>query len=454
MLTWHYVTSAEYKAAGPEAKTADKLFFLSDTKQIYRGTDLFTESVTLFTGKEPETPAVNRLYVNSATLEGKIYNGSAWQTVIQPVQATLDKADTSKPVSGKAVADHVAAEIVKIAGSGELVKDVGYTKESNTLVVTMADGKTVKNIPMENVGANLKYDKATGALQILNAAGVAIGGTVNLDLERFVKTAEYDPESHEIKLTFNDGETPLAIDVGDLVDTYTAGATETVTMAVVGNQFTAEVKIAADEGHTDNLLKKTTGGLYVAPVDLSGKMDKVTPAADGNLAVLGTDGQAKDSGVKVGGAALDGTPSDKTLATEKAVDAIRTALQAAIDDKMAKMAAGTADEIVTSTADGEVKRSGLKAGTETLVGTSATTLATEKAVKTALDALNVGSKMDKDTDAVADNLAKFDGSGNAVDAGLKAGAAALAAETSTAASDKVLATEKAVVAALEWKTTV
>ena len=58
--------------------------------------------------------------------------------------------------------------------------------------------------------------------------------------------------------------------------------------------------------------------------------------------------------------------------------------------------------------------------------------------------------MDKDADAVENNLAKFDANGNAVDAGVKAGGATLAAEPDST----TLATEAAVSAvksALETK---
>ena len=453
MLTWHYVTRAQYTAADSATKTADKLYFLSDTHEIYRGTELFTEACTLYSVL-PATPAVGRLYIDQNTLEGKIYNGSAWTTVIQPVQATLTASDTSKPVSGKAVATYVADEIAKVTGSGELVKSLSYAADTNKFTVTMADN-TTDEIEMTGVAADLSYNKSTGLLQVKNAAGTVIGTGINLDLERFVSAASYDHETHKITLSFNDSSDPLEIDVGDLIDTYTAESSTTVSLTVTGNKFVAEAIVAADASHADNLLQKTANGLYVAPVDLSDKMDLAVPASAGAVATLNAQGQATDSGVSIGAATLGAEKSASVLATEAAVEAIRSALQTAIDGKIAKMATGKADEIVTATADGQVQPSGVKIGGEALSGTpDGATVATEKAVKDAIDALKVGDKQDKDKDAVAGNLAKFDTNGNSVDAGVVAGGAALAATTSTAASATTLATEKAVVTALEWKTTV
>lgn len=453
MLTWHYVTRAQYDTAQTSEKTSDKLFFLSDTHEIYRGTELFTEACTLYSDL-PTTPAVGRLYIDQTTLEGKIYNGSAWTTVIQPVQATLTTDDTSKPVSGKAVATYVADEIAKVTGSGELVKSLSYAADTNKFTVTM-NNDTTDEIEMTGVAADLYYNKSTGLLQVKNAAGTVIGTGINLDLERFVSAASYDHDTHKITLSFNDSSDPLEIDVGDLIDTYTAENSTTVSLTVTGNKFVAEAIVAADASHANNLLQKTDNGLYVAPVDLSGKMDLAVPASADAVATLNDQGQATDSGVKIGGATLGAEKSASVLATEAAVEAIRSALQTAIDGKIAKMTAGNADEIVTSTADGQVQRSGVKVGSDTLAASpDAATVATEKAVKDAIDALKVGDKQDKDKDAVEGNLAKFDANGNSVDAGVVAGGAALGATTSTAASATTLATEKAVVAALEWKTTV
>ena len=82
MLNWYYVTKAQYEAAATHS--SDNLYFLSDTKEIYRGDDLFTQSVIMYKTL-PETPAVGQLYINETTLEGKTYTGTAWKTVIKAV---------------------------------------------------------------------------------------------------------------------------------------------------------------------------------------------------------------------------------------------------------------------------------------------------------------------------------------------------------------------------------
>ena len=427
MLTWHYITRAAYDSASLEDKSSDKLFFLSDTREIYRGTESFTESVVLYT-EEPDVKAVGKLYINSTTLEGKIWNGSSWTTVIRPVQTTVDAGNTNMPVSGKAVADYVGNEISKVTGSADLVADVGYNAATNALTVSMADGSS-DQIPMTNVAADLTYDKGTGLLKVKNASGTAIGTGINLDLERFVSEASYDHDTQSITLVFNDDSDPLVIDVGDLVDTYTAGDTSTISMTVSGNQFTAEAIVASDPGHTGNLLQKTENGLYVAPIDLSGKMDKDTDAVDGNLAKFDANGNAVDAGVAVGTGTLAGSPSATVLATEAAVAAIRNTLQTSINAKMAKVGTGHEGEVIIASTDGDASASGVKLGGAAMNGTpNAATLATEK--------------------GVADYVA-----GYAVAKTSVVAAGNMAATVAAASNDKV-ASEKAIVDAMTWKTTV
>ena len=424
MLSWHFLSSTTYKAASDTEKSEDKLYFLSDTHEIYRGTQSFSESV-LVVDDFPAAGAVGKLYVHSSTLEGKIWNGTTWTTVIQPVQAALTTTDTALPVSGKAVSDYVTGEIAKVTGSKELVTNVAYTEATNKLTVSKADGSS-SDIELTNVAVDLEYDAKTGKLNVKNAAGTVIGTGISLDLERFVSEATYDHESRTITLKFNDDSTPLTINVGDLVDTYTAKNSTTVALTVTGNEFTAEAIVSAAEGNT---LVKTEQGLYVAATDISGKVDKVTSATENNIATFTADGNIKDSTTSIGGATLAAAPSASVLATEKAVDAIRTALQTAINGKIDLVATGKADEVLTATATGGAQVSGVKIGRAALKDTTdAATLATEKAVETYV----TGYAVAKTSIVTNGNVAA----------------------TVTAASDEKVASEKAFVDAMTWKTTI
>lgn len=369
MLNWYYVTQAQYKAAATHS--SDNLYFLSDTKEIYRGDDLFTQSVIMYTGELPTAPAVGQLYINETTLEGKTYTGTAWKTVIKAVADTVT-ADGTAPVSGKAVAAYVADALKAAAAEAQAAfKEVTYSKTTNKLTFTSNDGKT-HEVEIDNLPVDLAFDKTgtegTGKLQLKDKAGNVIGTGVDLDLERFVKSGEYDAETKKITLYFDDKKTDkVEIDATALVDIYTGKATTTSTTTVSAtNEISVDVKISDKTG---NLLKSDAKGLYVDAVDQSAKMDKDADAVAGNLAKFDADGNAVDAGLKAGGAALAETTDATTLATEKAVETavsaeetrattaegkLNTAVQAAKKAADDAAAAVTAEETRATTAEGKL----------------------------------------------------------------------------------------------------
>lgn len=290
MMNWHIVTSAQY-AAG--TKYDGHMYFLSDTHEIYRGEVPFTESVILYDELPVEGIALNRLYINSETLEGKVHNGTEWKTVIAPV-ADAVVAEGTAPVSGKAVATYVAEKIAEVTGSGDVVTGVEWDSDNHVLDIIKGGGTTT-NIKFDGVGVSLTYDAATGNIQLADASGNAIGSAVKLDLERFVSSGEYDAANKQIILYFDADKTEsVTIPVGELVDTYTAEALDnSMSLTVENNVVKGKVQISTASG---NVITVNDDGLFVAATDISGKMDLVDGAVEGNIATLNADGQVVDSG--------------------------------------------------------------------------------------------------------------------------------------------------------------
>ena len=314
MISWHIVTSSTYHAG---TKLPDGMYFLSDTREIYRGDQPFTESVVMYTGSLPTAPAVaiNRLYINSTTLEGWVYGGTAigWINVIKAVSDEVQDV-AGLPVSGKAVKAYVAAELAKSATAADTVSTLSWDSANHILTVTKGDTSS-ETITFEGLGVSLNYEAQTGALQLVDASGNLIGDAINLDLERFVTSAEYDADNKAIVLYFDAEKTDsLNIPVGDLVDTYTAEATDNSMILAVeaGNKITGKVKISTAAG---NAITCDENGLYVAPVDVSGKMDKVEGAVEGNIAVLDANGQVIDSGKS-----FDDIANNMTVYTGASID--------------------------------------------------------------------------------------------------------------------------------------
>lgn len=448
MLNWYFVTKAQYDAA--TTKSADSLYFLSDTKQIFRGTEPFTDGVSLFTTTKPTTPAVGRLYIESATLEGFVYTGSEWKTVIKPVDATVN-ADSENPVSGKAVAAYVTAAIADAAAEAKAsYKDVSYSATTNKLTFTTNDGQT-KDVEISNLPVDLMWTEGdgTGLLQLKDKSGAAIGTGINLDLERFVKSGEYDADTKKITLYFDDAKTEkVEIDASALVDIYTGEASTSATVTVsADNKIKAEVKLAEA---ADNTLKvHADGGLYVAPTNLDAyaTTDAVTSAvaaektrAEGVEGTLNTAVEAAQSSVNTLSDKVGTVPTGKTV-----VQMISDAQTAATYDDSALTARVKANEdalsVVQGTGTGSISKALSDAkeyadGLNTTMDGRVTTLegaSHTHANKAELDKIATGDKAKWDQ-AVAD----------------------LATESATArAAEQANASDiDALEAALTWKTSI
>ena len=146
MLTWHYLTSETFDAG--EA-AADGLYFLSDTKEIYRGDELFSGTFVIMDDADSDLdtvlagvdrPAHGKIYLSKTTLEGRVYDGAAWQTVIRPVATAITDGGTGL-VTADQVHDYVAEQIAGITGGENFVHNI--TCANGVLTVEGGDGLQV-----------------------------------------------------------------------------------------------------------------------------------------------------------------------------------------------------------------------------------------------------------------------------------------------------------------------
>lgn len=394
MIKWVITTSTAY--AGLELKDANALYFLQDTQEIYKGETSFTQSIVMVEDRFPAKGAQGKIYIHGTTLEGKVWNGSAWKTVIQPVATSLsDSATENKAVSGEAVKAYVTEKLTT-AITGKFVDGITYDKATKELSYTKNGAAT--KVGIEGFVTGASYDGGSGKLSFTVQGGEAID--INLPKDNFVKSGLYNKVSKEIVLTLVDGS-EVKIPAGDLVDINEFQSTETVELtSSPEGVVSANVKISATGG---NQITKNADGLFVAATDISGKLDKVTAAKAGEIIVANADGTVKVSGKKAGGATLAGSPNENTLASEAAVSAIKTALESSINAKFDKSNIVTTVSATASASD--------------------TKVASERAVANAIEAIN-NSKLDKSS------------------------VTATISESSNSASK--VASESAVVAALSW----
>ena len=153
------------------------------------------------------------------------------------------------------------------------VRKVEAGSTADKIKVTTADKTGALSAAEILVGAgsvkNPTYDAETRkiTLPVLQADGTTQNVEINLGKDMVVTSGVYNTETQEIELTLTDGSV-VKIPAANLVDVYTGGETETVTVAVSeDNVITASVKVSTTLG---NVLKvDADGGLIVHEDDFT-----------------------------------------------------------------------------------------------------------------------------------------------------------------------------------------
>ena len=105
-------TAAQFQDLSP--KDANTLYFITDERRIYKGDIPYSGGIyqTVAAFPEPDSAAVNTLYVNTATGEVVYYNGTKMQTVVPATGKTISgSGDDTHLATTKAVVDYVAAQL-------------------------------------------------------------------------------------------------------------------------------------------------------------------------------------------------------------------------------------------------------------------------------------------------------------------------------------------------------
>ena len=312
------------KADLPAVRDANKLYWCSDTRELYKGMDLYTEAVRIVSAI-PATPAQGVLYV-LPTGEAKVFNGTDTVTVAKPYvdssAGVLTAANTDDQVAtAKVVYDSITSavssateDIVKggalvnniistkagtvtvtkgeylqldagnatfTAGTNYFVKSgdayvVDTTVDASNFAAKVASGLYVSadetDVVLKGVVVNPTYDASTRTITLPYADGTN-SLVINLGKDIFLDPSaqnKYNPATGNIELYLNDANggapTMISIPASDLVDIYTGetSADGSTTVSVSSdNKITASVNVSADAG---NKLVKKADGLYVDAV--------------------------------------------------------------------------------------------------------------------------------------------------------------------------------------------
>lgn len=210
--SFFFGTIEQYKNAKTASTIdANALYFITDTKQIYLGNDLYSGAVE-FVEAFPQSPSQGILYCNPTTHETKMYDGSAWKVVVPAVETVIEAGTTGTNLANiNAIRNYIASTV------SSDVTDIEYNAVTAELTVHFKGEE--------------KEDKV-----------------INLPKENFLSSASYDGDTHILTLTLQD-TTTVTVNLEDLIDVYTGSETNSATVNVTGNVVTADVKISSAAGN-------------------------------------------------------------------------------------------------------------------------------------------------------------------------------------------------------------
>ena len=247
------LTQAQFDILIP--KDVGTLYFITDTKRLYKGADLYSEDVVVVSSLPP-TGLINKIYVVNDGTAATAYIWDATGSEFFPLSATP---------------------------TGDVVTNIEFDDDTNIITITYADGTTDE------------LDLALGSI---------------------IQDIQYDHPTTTLTFTLVSGAT-TDISLADLVDIYSGGQTSSITVTVDSDgEINSALRISASAG---NIATVNSDGLFVAATDISGKMNLVSGATANNIAALDGSGQAIDSGKAFSTTAPATGATNNTVPTSLAV---------------------------------------------------------------------------------------------------------------------------------------
>lgn len=277
--------AAKFNAATADA---DTLYFLTDTKQIFKGSTPFTPSIKVVTSDPGASSAdVNTIYVNSATGRVSFFNGTTVQTIVKAPLAAIGDGSTVEIASTKAVVDYVTAAIAGVNGNADALKKQVSTNMANIATI---QGEGAGSIKAAQKAAETHADGAvnalaTGAVATNTAAIATLNGTGEGSVAKAVEDAKTALQAN-IDKKANKATTLAGYGI---TDAYTRGEADTAIAAAVnaaGHLKRAIVEalpaVSAADEHTIYMVPKKTGAVgnetgnsYLEYMLVNGKFEQV-----------------------------------------------------------------------------------------------------------------------------------------------------------------------------------
>lgn len=324
MVSFTYGLSRKYESLSE--KDPDMLYCLIDTHQIYRGDKLVAGANVKFITEYP---------TSASTEEGYLYVYRDQDT--QTISLWTKYGDKIYRINTGSGGDPTWVGSTDLVGFYALTQEE-YNhlnrKDEGTLYFITDAGKIYKGaqdmtslvevvteFPETALAVSGKlYIKSIPSSDYVGEVKVFLGGSSWVEILPGYYTDGANWTSADPSKLATIGLIRSAIKSAvDSIKEYSADNEGHNVSITISKDHKVSADILLDPGPDNSIVYNKTSGFKV---DMTNKLDKLVGAVENNIVSVGSSGEIRDSGIKVGGSSLS-TLNDKTLATEKAVvDAI------------------------------------------------------------------------------------------------------------------------------------
>lgn len=332
-VRWYFCTKAIYDALVENNQVYQEgFYFLSDTNEYYYKGVNYMRNTVFVTSTLPNTGiATGRIYFNTSTLTAYTYNASSglWEVLVEPAKVSVieNEAGVTQMVTGAAVKTYVD-NLIDTAVNNTVI-NISWSGNNTLIFNRKVNQNGPVNLTVNEFGASLSRDPATGDIVLLAADGTTALATINIPVDRHTVSGIYDDTEKAIVFTMSRGDV-VKVYAESIVNLYNATTTNTITSQITTvngkNYLQMDVKISGVTGNELELITDTSNGQTTGLfVDRNHLMDFVANPTNGNVVKLDANGNSADTGKGIGGNTLSNVVANRAnlLTRESALKATK-----------------------------------------------------------------------------------------------------------------------------------
>lgn len=272
-VSFKYGSYDSYKALA--VKSADTLYFTTDTLQIFKGDKEYTKSCQLVTALPESGQVQGVVYIRSTDMTLHIYNGTGYTQLNKAIiTAIADGATDDNVPTAKAVADYVTSKIDSVTGD--------VSKAIKSLKV---DGNTVNFYTNSNMTGDAAFTVDFPTEMFLDQTKTEFVSKFKFSADTYVGATDPKLDGKPVMVLAVKGENPASctysfLNMAALVDTYKVkadGKNASTTVEISGYEVEVKVNVSSETG---NVLSLKDDGLYVDSYSKAAIDEKVKTVSD------------------------------------------------------------------------------------------------------------------------------------------------------------------------------